>query len=268
MGLCGVTNEIKQDFGRRLRAARDARGLSRQVLSARLGVSPKTVQSWEMGRTFIEKLSLFPLIERELGISLSEIIEDAMTHDTPGKKGRKASEGRAKYGKSSEILAEVADTEPVTFSFNQVRTNTELTTEVGENYYAIPIIKPTSISKPVADLKASDVVDHTIISNEWVPRGGVMIACTASDAGLEPTVPQDSLIVIDRRELIIEKSIGRNIAIFQKNKGLKLRQLEEGDKPGSIRGVPAGGKTRGSFEIKQDKGDMILGRIVAVFAKC
>ena len=267
MGLCGVTNEIKEDFGRLLRAARDAKGLSRQVLSARLGVSPKTVQSWEMGRTFIEKLSLFPLIERELGISLSEIIEEAMINE-PGKGAKKAAEKRARYGKKPALAAEVADTTPVTFGFNQVRTNTELDSGISKNFYAIPIVKPSAIAKPVFDLKESDVTDHTIINSEWVPRGGVMIACTSSDNGLEPTIPVNSLIVIDRRELILEKNVGRNIAIFQKGKGLKLRILEEGSKPGKLKAVPSGGKNRGSFEIKPEKGDIILGRVVAVFAQC
>ena len=267
MGLCGVTNEIKEDFGRLLRAARDAKGLSRQVLSARLGVSPKTVQSWEMGRTFIEKLSLFPLIERELGISLSEIIEKAMLHES-GKGVKKASEKRAKYGKKQPLTTEVSETTPITFAFNQVRTSTELDSGISDNFYAIPIIKPSSIAKPVFDLKESDVTDHTIINNEWVPRGGVMIACTSSDNGLEPTIPVNSLIVVDRRELVLDKNIGRNIAIFQKGKGLKLRKLEESGKDGRFKAVTSGGKTRGSFEIKPEKGDIILGRIVAVFAQC
>lgn len=266
MGLCGVTNEIKEDFGRRLRAARDAKGLSRQVLSARLGVSPKTVQSWEMGRTFIEKLSLFPLIERELGISLSEIIEQAMLQDS-GKKTKKASASKASYGSREPIESSVSETEPVTFAFNQVRANVELGSEISDNYYAIPIIKPSAISKTVFDLKESDVIDHTIINKEWVPRGGVMVAFVADDSGLEPTIPVGSLIVVDRRELISEKSIGRNAAIFQKGKGLKLRKLEEGDK-GGLKAVTADGKNRGSFEIKADKGDIILGRIIAVLAKC
>ncbi len=267
MGLCGITNEIKEDFGRRLRAARDARGLSRQVLSARLGVSPKTVQSWEMGRTFIEKLSLFPLIERELGISLSQIIEEAMLPET-NKNASKASERKAKYNKKTPVITNSVESSPVVFNFNQVRTNTELATDDSSNFVAIPIIKASSISKPVFDLKESDVIDHTIISKEWVPRGGVMIACKASDNGLCPTVPVDSLIIIDRREIIAEKFIGKNLAIFQKGKGLKLRQLDEGSKEGSLRAIPANGKSRGSFVIKENKGDIILGRIVAVFASC
>ena len=209
--------KLKKILGRRLRSARDLKGLSRQVLSARLGVSPKTVQSWEMGRTFIEKLSLFPLIERELGISLSEIIEEAMLKKS-GKTSKKASESKAKYGKTI-ANTDAIETNPVVFSFNQVKTNSELNTECSKDYYAIPVIKPSSISKPVFDLKDSDVIDHTIISKDWIPRGGVMIACNNADNGMEPTIPADSLIIIDRRELILEKSIGRNIAIFQKGKG-------------------------------------------------
>ncbi len=68
---------IKTKFGKLFRAARDTKRLSRAALGMRLGISPKTIQSWENGRTWIEKLSLIPAIESELDVSISEIIRRA-----------------------------------------------------------------------------------------------------------------------------------------------------------------------------------------------
>ncbi|MDR1535410.1 MAG: helix-turn-helix domain-containing protein, partial [Planctomycetota bacterium] len=48
-----MSKNIKFEFGRLLRQSRDAKGMSRVSLARRLGISPKTIQSWEMGRTFI-----------------------------------------------------------------------------------------------------------------------------------------------------------------------------------------------------------------------
>ena len=263
MGLCGITNEIKEDFGKRLRAARDARGLSRQVLSARLGVSPKTVQSWEMGRTFIEKLSLFPLIERELGISIAQIIEEAMLPETTNTK--RVAEPQAAYGSNKQDNEE---DQPLTFGYSQVKASIEFSAESSDKFAAIPVIKADSLGKEVHDLTESDVINHTVISREWVPRGGLMIAFKAEDNGLEPTVPANSIVVIDRRPVNLDKIYGKNVAVIQKNKALKLRKIEEGKNKNSFRAVPANGKSRGSFELKFDKGDRILGKIIAVFSPC
>jgi len=72
---------IKDKFGKAFWAARKAKQFSRAELAMRIGVSPKTIQSWENGRTFVEKLDIIPLIEKELGVPFSKLIQQS-TSDT------------------------------------------------------------------------------------------------------------------------------------------------------------------------------------------
>jgi transcriptional regulator with XRE-family HTH domain len=67
---------MKQRFGKTLRKARDSNRLSRAKLGEMLGVSMKTIQSWEMGRTFPEDLDLIPDLENFLGIRFDRILTE------------------------------------------------------------------------------------------------------------------------------------------------------------------------------------------------
>lgn len=69
---------IKTIFGQAFKTARLNKRLSRAALAGRLGISPKTIQSWEMGRTFVEKLDIIPLIEQELGVSFTSLLSDGI----------------------------------------------------------------------------------------------------------------------------------------------------------------------------------------------
>ena len=69
---------IKSKFGKAFRERRDELKLSRDDLARMLGISKKTIQSWEIGRTFPQDLSLFPAIERHLQVGITELIRKAM----------------------------------------------------------------------------------------------------------------------------------------------------------------------------------------------
>jgi transcriptional regulator with XRE-family HTH domain len=46
------------DTAEKLRAARDATGLSREKVAAALGVSSKTIERWEQGRSPVKRYQL------------------------------------------------------------------------------------------------------------------------------------------------------------------------------------------------------------------
>jgi transcriptional regulator with XRE-family HTH domain len=73
---------MKKRFGAVLRTARENNRLSRQRLGNMLGSSMKTIQSWEMGRTFPEDLELIPRLEGLLGIRFDRILTEE-EHDEP-----------------------------------------------------------------------------------------------------------------------------------------------------------------------------------------
>ena len=69
-----ATTEDEAGLGARLRALREARGLSQERLAARAEVSTATVRRTELGH-YEPTLSSLRAIARALGVSLSELIE-------------------------------------------------------------------------------------------------------------------------------------------------------------------------------------------------
>lgn len=86
-----TSEEIKSRFGKLFKAEREKlrsrslkkdgskvnRNMSRREMAEILNVSPKTIQSWEMGRTFIDKLLLIPKIYYAFGIEVTALVYEA-----------------------------------------------------------------------------------------------------------------------------------------------------------------------------------------------
>jgi len=65
---------IKKSFGEKFKLARMAAGYSRAKLGIEISVSAKTIQSWEVGRTFPENMALIPVIRNKLGFFIPTIL--------------------------------------------------------------------------------------------------------------------------------------------------------------------------------------------------
>lgn len=65
---------IKKSFGAKFKLARMAAGYSRAKLGVEISVSAKTIQSWEVGRTFPENMALIPIIRDKLGFFIPTIL--------------------------------------------------------------------------------------------------------------------------------------------------------------------------------------------------
>jgi transcriptional regulator with XRE-family HTH domain len=252
-----MKGNLKLEFGRRFRDARDRLGFSRASLGLRLGISPKTIQSWEMGRTFIEDLSLIPALEAELDISISAIIAEAvgaLGGTAPGSPRARKTEAKA-----GPILP--------TFQLHSARAGSSPSPEaLAEAFVAVPIVKTTSAAKPVAGLAPRDIAGHVIIPSEWVPRGGVMVAFRVSDSGLAPMIPLGSTVIVDRRPYEPDKMAHRVLAFWLQNKGMRLRRLERHPESGKLLGMPSSETQRGMVVYRPAQGDTILGRVVGVLA--
>lgn len=251
-----VTGEIKADFGKRLRKARDAKRFSRQVLGVRLGVSPKTIQSWEMGRTFIENLSLIPAIERELEISISSLIDEA-TCST----GVTLNEPQPpEYGTKRHGVPVVG---PLALSFNLIAEKSEVDSQ---DFRAVPVVKPVTLGDDVAKLQKKDILSHAVIPADWVPRGSVILATRMADSTLHPLIPHGSLVIVDRREQDPDKCVGHAVVMLVHNKGVRIRMLEDGVRRGLYDGAPFGNNRRGRIAYQPEKGDRVIGRVVGVLS--
>jgi len=67
----------KENFGKAFRKHRDAMKFTRDELGRLIGVSAKTIQSWEIGRTFPENIELFSKISSHLQIEIWDLLKEA-----------------------------------------------------------------------------------------------------------------------------------------------------------------------------------------------
>lgn len=256
-----VSCDIKKRFGKYLRAARDSKKLSRATLSVRLGISPKTIQSWEIGRTFIEDLALIPPIEAELDIAICELIARA----TRSGRGDVAAESATAYGKRRLVKAGPI---PPHFDMHTVKSKSLPAPEKLEGgFAAVPLLRPKAIIKAVSNLTKRDISEYVVIPGEWVPRGGVIVAFRMSDSGMVPMIPLGATALVDRRPLNVTKALNKVVALNLHKKGVRIRCLIREPISNNLIGMTALEGQRGKALFRPELGDTILGPIVGVLAQ-
>lgn len=251
---------IKTFFGKNFRDAREAKKFSRAALAVRLGISPKTIQSWEMGRTFIEDLSLIPAIEKELSIEFPSLISESA-----GTTGLAAAEEKPSYGSTSAIAPYAEDkvlAGPQKPLFVVYADNTAVISE--NNYMAVPLIKPDAANRPIAELTKKDIIKYCLFPFEWCTRGRVFVAYPMNDSTLEPGISQGSHVLVDTRTYEPRRLDDKYAALWLHDKGLRIRKVKvEND---NIYGTPEEGKKRGNILLNPKKGDRILGKVIGSIA--
>lgn len=250
-----MKGSLKEEFGARFRAARDARKLSRAALGVRLGVSPKTIQSWEMGRTFIEDLSLVPAIEAELGITFAGLLGQVPAADSE-RRPTPAAPRSLRHAVAGPLQPQVLVEDHGTVDGGGVK----------EGYVAAPVVRPGSAYKEVADLVGKDILRYGLFPNEWCPRGRVVVAFRMGDSALAPAIPQGSTVLVDRRLSDPERLHDRYVALWLADRGLRIRRLVVREAGEVLEGVPALPNARGRVRVVPADGDGILGPVLGVCA--
>ncbi|MCC8116841.1 MAG: helix-turn-helix domain-containing protein [Planctomycetes bacterium] len=225
-----MPKDIKAEFGRLMRLSRDAKGMSRATLAMRLGISPKTIQSWEMGRTFIERLDLIPQLEAELECSLSTLIAKAtgaiVSGSVPVGTGTSGSlspqvdagvtfEGHQMGMASQQRL--MTRPGPLSLKFNLTSAAAvAMDNEVEKfevEWVSVPMLKPSAVLNPIFEIQPKDIIRQVIIPQEWVPRAGVLVAVRMGDSAMMPMIPLGAIVIIDLRPLPLEKALGKITAL-------------------------------------------------------
>lgn len=269
-----MPKDIKAEFGRLMRLARDTKGMSRATLAMRLGISPKTIQSWEMGRTFIERLDLIPQLEAELECSLSGLIAKATGATAP-----------VSYENDSEAIQPVvSETQMGAASQQKLQTRpgplspkfsvVPLTgsaddidpEQLAGDWAAVPMLKSAAVLNPVFNIQPRDIIKHIIIPREWVPRAGVLVAVRMGDSAMMPMIPLGATVIIDMRPSPLEKALTRIMAIDFNGKGLRIRRVVRDMAGERFYGASMTEHGRAQIQIRPSKGDRILGEIIGVLA--
>lgn len=257
-----MAKDIKAEFGRLMRLSRDAKGMSRATLALHLGISLKTIQSWEMGRTFIERLELIPRLEAALDCSLSSLIAKAMggsaenaaqTEEPRTMATQRASSRPGPLSPRFSVLA------PAAFPEGE-------TARLEHEWVAAPLLKPGAMLTPVSELQPRDVLRHVIIPREWASRAAVVAAVRMGDSAMMPMIPLGAVVVVDVRPLPLEKALGKVAALDFAGKGLRIRRVVRDMSGERCFGAGVTEHGRGRLRLRLDKGDRILGEVIGILA--
>lgn len=271
-----MPKDIKAEFGRLMRLSRDAKGMSRATLAMRLGISPKTIQSWEMGRTFIERLDLIPQLEAELECSLSTLIAKATgaTVASPQPVPEVAGNGN---GNASDVQMGSASQQklltrpgPLSPKFNLSTAAAIAANGDAEKFeiewVSVPLMKPNAVLSPIFETQPKDILRHVIIPREWVPRAGVLVAVRMGDSAMMPMIPLGATVVIDLRPIPLEKALSRIAALEFAGKGLRIRRVVREMGNDRYYGASITEHGRAQIQLRTEKGDRILGEVIGILA--
>ncbi len=270
-----MPKDIKAEFGRLMRMSRDAKGMSRATLAMRLGISPKTIQSWEMGRTFIERLDLIPQLEAELECPLSTLIAKATGASVaPGAAAGAADPGMSldehQMGSVSQqrLLTRPGPLSPKFTLAPAAGVAAEVDLDRFEvEWVSVPLLKPGAVLNPVFEIQPRDILRHVIIPREWVPRAGVLIAVRMGDSAMMPMIPLGAMVIIDLRPVALDKALGKIAALDFAGKGLRIRKVVRGDSAAErYFGASITEHGRAQMPIRPGKNDRVLGEVVGVLA--
>lgn len=234
-----------------LRAVRDEIGMSRAALALRLGISPKTIQSWENGRTFIERLELIPRLESELGCSLSRLIAQASGAEQLPDATPAAPQTAPRMGPLQakvELAPARADCEPDV-------------DELENSFVAVPIITAAAAMGPVSEIHARSVHGQLVVPADWMPRSGVVAALRMADSAMSPMFPIGGMVVVDLRPVDPAKAVGKPVAVVLREKGLRIRRIFADSRPGRLYAAGCNGK-RARQPFRGDSGDRIVGMVI------
>ncbi|MHC4871022.1 MAG: helix-turn-helix domain-containing protein [Planctomycetota bacterium] len=254
-------SSVKSFFGKMFREARESKKFSRAALALRLGVSPKTIQSWEMGRTFIENLNLIPEIEKELDVAFTDLISKKALQQEIA-----AEEAAPVYGSEPSYSAFVTDKAAAGPQRPVFVVYADDKSVISENdYMAVPLIRPESAAKNICEISKKDIIKHCLFPFDWSTRGRIFVSFTMSDSSLEPEISHGSDVLIDIRISDAERVIDKFAAIWFPDKGLRIRKIGKYGKKYFGASLESG--KRANIYLNPEKGDRIIGKVVGWMSK-
>lgn len=199
-----ISRKMQQEFGKKLRQAREENNYSRKELSVLLNVSEKTIQLWETGSTFTTNLSHYGIIEKEFGLSFSECIKEITS--IPQQEGI---EENAKIG-------------PIPVSFS---TKSKDISEKSQEMIAIPRVHMRRLIHKKSGFENSEILDWVYAPAAWFERTAKLVACFMNDHSMRDHFPKGSILIFDTHQIKEEELEGAAVLI-QRARSFFIRNIE------------------------------------------
>ena len=200
-----ISKKMQQEFGKRLRKAREDNNYSRKELSILLNVSEKTIQLWETGNTFTTNLAHYSVIEKEFGLSFSECIKEIT--NIPEKEGV---ETNAKIG-------------PISVAFSS---KSKTVDKKAQSTLLIPRVHMRRLIHKRSGFEDSEILEWVCVPAEWFSKTSKLVACFMNDTSMRDHFPKGSVLIIDTHQLKDEELAGEAVLI-QRARSFFIRKIKK-----------------------------------------
>ena len=200
-----ISRKMQQEFGKKLRQAREDNNYSRKELSILLNVSEKTIQLWETGSTFTTNLSHYGIIEKEFGLSFSECIKEIT--NIPQQEGV---EENAKIGPI-----------PVDFSSRAKDISAK-----AHDMLAIPRVHMRRLIHKKSGFDESEILDWVFAPSSWFEKSSKLVACFMNDNSMREHFPKGSVLIFDTHQLK-EDDLDGQAVLIQRARSFFIRNIEK-----------------------------------------
>ena len=200
-----ISRKMQQEFGKKLRQAREDNNYSRKELSILLSVSEKTIQLWETGSTFTTNLSHYGIIEKEFGLSFSECIKEIT--NIPQQEGV---EENAKIG-------------PIPINFS---TRTKDISAKSHDMLAIPRVHMRRLIHKKSGFDESEILDWVFAPSSWFEKNSKLVACFMNDSSMREHFPKGSVLIFDTHQIKEDELAGQAVLI-QRARSFFIRNIEK-----------------------------------------
>ena len=200
-----ISRKMQQEFGKKLRQAREDNNYSRKELSILLNVSEKTIQLWETGSTFTTNLSHYGIIEKEFGLSFSECIKEIT--NIPQQEGV---EENAKIGPI-----------PVDFSSRAKDISAK-----SHDMLAIPRVHMRRLIHKKSGFDESEILDWVFAPSSWFEKSSKLVACFMNDNSMREHFPKGSVLIFDTHQLK-EDDLDGQAVLIQRARSFFIRNIEK-----------------------------------------
>ena len=250
-----VADDDRAAVNRRFRALRlrleGPRGKS--AFARRIGESQSNVSRWETGRTIP-------------GFALAKVVQayNVNPHWLLTGEGEVFA-GKAEDIRRSEVRVVAAGERPsegASPAQPYLPSDDELS-----DFFVLPLLRDAAAAGPGREIREEDIEGPAIIHRRWCPHPEQTDYVRVSGDSMEPVIPDDAIVTIDKAQTDPEALLGRVVAVFiAQTRSVTIKRLQRDDVNRNRYVAVPDNLTLDNRPHVLDPGDRIIGRVLSVHA--
>ncbi len=138
--------------------------------------------------------------------------------------------------------------------------------EVGE-FFVLPLLRDPAAAGPGRRVREDDIEGPAIIHRDWCPNPEHTDYVRIQGNSMEPSIPNESIVTIDRAQTNPEQLTGKVVAIYiARTEEVAIKRIQRDDvNPERLVAIPDNMTRENRLHVLEE-GDRIIGRVISVHA--